>query len=143
MSETITGGEIAAKGFSKFGTLANLAFNAPNYIDYRREGQSRLGALGNTALDLVLPELLGFPLYVGYELAKNAPGAIVSGAQHLSQMQRQYEKSIQDQSPFRSNTFVDSQQIYTMRQAGMALAQQSKYALQQTMIGNEARYMHR
>lgn len=139
----IKGGDVAAKGFSKIGTLANLAWSVPNYFDYRKEGQSRIGALGNTALDFVLPELLGFPLYIGYEIAKNLPSAAVSGVQNLSQMQRQYEKAVRDQSPFRANTFVDSQQIYTMRQAGMALAQQSKYALQQTMIGNEARHMHR
>ena len=132
-----------SKGFSKLGTGINLVMTAPNYFDYRKEGYTRMGALAETALDLVVPELMGLPAYLGYQAIKNAPGAIVSGAQSLSQMQRSYQRAIQDQSPFRANTFVDSQQIYTMRQAGMALAEQSKYALQQTLMGNEARYMHR
>ena len=103
----------------------------------------RLGSLGNAALAFVLPELMGFGTYLGYEFVKNAPSLVLSGAQNISQTVREYERDIQNQAPFRANTFVDSQQIYTMRQAGMALAEQSKYALQQSLMGDEARFMHR
>ena len=44
-------------------------------------------------------------------------------------------------APFSNATFVDTQQAYTMRQAGMQMAQASRYNLQQTLLGNEAQYM--
>lgn len=121
----------------------NLYTSFGSYKDYRAEGQSRLSALGNATMDFVLPELMGIGGYLGYELIKHAPGALLNGAQSISQNVRQMERTARDQSPFRANTFVDSQQIYTMRQAGMALAEQSKYALQQSLMGDEARFMHR
>jgi len=140
----------ATKKKEKFwngGRLFNLGLSSyfayDTYKEERAQGNTRLGALGRATLDFVMPELLGPWGYIGYELVKAAPGAIYSGVQGLSQHVRQMERVAQDQSPFRSNTFVDSQQIYTMRQAGMALAEQSKYALQQSLMGDEARFMHR
>lgn len=127
--------------------LFNLAFSGyfayDTYKEERAQGNSRLGALGSAAMEFVMPELLGVGGYMTYGLVKAAPGLIYDGAQSLSQQTRQMERAARDQAPFRSNTFVDSQQIYTMRQAGLALAEQSKYALQQTLMGDEARFMHR
>lgn len=125
------------------GTALGLYFGYDRYKDERAQGNTRLGSLGNAALDFIMPELMGIGPYIGYELVKAAPSLIVNGAQTISQLGRQYERNVQNQAPFRSNTFVDSQQIYTMRQAGLALAEQSKYALQQSLIGDEARFMHR
>ena len=44
--------------------------------------------------------------------------------------------------PFYNATFNDTQQAYTMRQAGMQLAENSKYNLQQSLMGNEAAMLH-
>lgn len=140
-----------AKGFQTAGKIwdnggkhALFGFMAiDSYLDYRKEGRGRLNAAGHAALDFVLPELMGMGAYIGFQAASAAPGLLINGAQTIAQTGRQYERGIQDQSPFRTNTFVDSQQIYTMRQAGMALAEQSKYALQQSLMGDEARFMHR
>ena len=126
-----------------WGSFLGLGFMVNDYIDYRHEGDTRLGALGRASLSFLLPELMGGGAYFGFLAASAAPGAILSGAQSLSQNMRAQERNIRDQSPFRTNTFVDSQQIYTMRQAGLALAEQSKYALQQSLMGDEARFMHR
>ena len=52
-------------------------------------------------------------------------------------------RQTQNQMPFNAHTFVDGQQIYTMRQAGMALAQKAKYQVQAAQMGNEAQFMHR
>ena len=113
------------------------------YSDRREQGTSRLGSLAHAATELVLPEFLGWKTHMALSGLGFLPGVAVQGMQSVAQMGREYERAVRDQSPFRTNTFVDSQQIYTMRQAGMALAEQSKYALQQTLIGNEAQYMHR
>lgn len=126
-----------------FGAVVSGYFGYDTYKEERAQGNSRLGALGKATLDFVMPELMGIGGYIAYEAVKAAPGALLSAGQSISQQVRQMERSAKDQSPFRANTFVDSQQIYTMRQAGMALAEQSKYALQQTLMGDEARFMHR
>ena len=130
-------------GSRKFNAAFSTWFAWDTYKNERAQGNSRLGSLGQAAMDFVMPELLGFGGYLLFEGAKAAPSLLYNGAQYVSQQARQMERAGRDQSPFRSNTFVDSQQIYTMRQAGMALAEQSKYALQQTLMGDEARFMHR
>ena len=38
-------------------------------------------------------------------------------------------------------TFNDNQRAFTMRQAGMQLAKNSQYNLQQSLMGNEANYL--
>lgn len=141
----LNGAKTSATGFigNHFGTALGLYFGYDMYKDERAAGNTRLGSLGNATLAFVLPELLGWKAYIGYELVKAAPSLVVSGAQTMAQTAREYERDIQNQAPFRANTFIDSQQIYTMRQAGMALAEQSKYALQQSLMGDEARFMHR
>jgi hypothetical protein len=39
--------------------------------------------------------------------------------------------------------FQDTQQLATMRQSGMEMAKMAQYNLQQTLMGNEASYLHR
>jgi hypothetical protein len=39
--------------------------------------------------------------------------------------------------------FMDTQQLATMRQSGMEMAKMAQYNLQQTLMGNEATYLHR
>ena len=132
------------KGFGGWFGTGMVLYNAGStYFDQRAEGTSRLGSLAHAASELILPEFLGWKTHMALGFAPVIAHGVVSGAQNLAQTAREYERAVRDQSPFRTNTFVDSQQIYTMRQAGMALAEQSKYALQQTLIGNEAQYMHR
>ena len=43
--------------------------------------------------------------------------------------------------PFNNSTFNDNQRAFTMRQAGMQLAKNSQYNLQQSLMGNEANYL--
>lgn len=148
MAEQITSNPVeATKKFWTGSRLFNLAVSGysgyDTYKEERAQGNSRLGALGKATMDFVLPELLGFKAYLAYEAVKALPGAALNAGQYISQQGRIMERNTRDQTPFKANTFVDSQQIYTMRQAGMALAEQSKYALQQSLMGDEARFMHR
>ncbi len=124
-----------------FGLAAWTAVSS--YSDARDEGHGRLSSAAHAATELILPEFLGWKTKLLLDFASFAPKAAIQGMQSVAQVGREYERAARDQSPFRTNTFVDSQQIYTMRQAGVALAEQSKYSLQQTLIGNEAKYMHR
>lgn len=148
MAEQITSNPVeATKKFWTGSRLFNLAFSGyvgyDTYKEERAQGNSRLGALGKATMEFVMPELLGMGGYIAYEAIKALPGAALSAGQYISQQSRIMERNARDQAPFKTNTFVDSQQIYTMRQAGLALAEQSKYALQQSLMGDEARFMHR
>ena len=118
-------------------------FGISAYNDARNEGKGRISAIGSGIMNVVLPEILGGGMYMALDFGSELPGLAVSGAQGLPRMAREQERVVRNQAPFQANTFVDSQQIYTMRQAGMALAEQSKYQLEQTIMGNEAQYLHR
>ena len=44
---------------------------------------------------------------------------------------------------FSTATFMDTEQAYTMRQAGMTMIQQNAMNTKKAVMGNEAMYMHR
>ena len=55
-------------------------------------------------------------------------------------MQRSMNKTSR-QTPFSNAQFRDYNQAFTMRQAGLQMAEASRYNLQQTLMGNEASYL--
>lgn len=126
-----------------FSTGLNGYFAYSDYKDVRDEGGGFLEAAGTAALNFAIPEIVGTAPYLLYQGASALTQMGVAGYENASMKLRQMDRDNRNQTPFRGYTFVDSPQIYTMRQAGLALAQQSKYGLQQTMMGNEAKYMHR
>lgn len=113
-----------------------------DYSSRRDEGDSMLGAAFGAVAEQGLAMATGFTGYMLFELARNS-GAVTDAVESLAAQRRAWYASEQYQAPFRTNTFVDNEQLYTMRQAGMALAQEAKYKQVATMMGNEARYMHR
>ena len=129
LGHVITGGVTAAMAINQYG-------------EERESGKGVLGAATSAVVDNALPFLMGFGAYAVGAVAMNAPGAIMGGMEKVNTMARgmaQQSRNI----PFNNSTFVDTEQAYTMRQAGMQLAQRSKYNVQQTMLGNEARGLHR
>ena len=113
-----------------------------DYSSRRDEGDSVLSAAFGAAAQQGLAMVTGFKGYMAFELLRNS-GVIVDALESLSAQRRAYYANEQYQAPFRTNTFVDNEQLYTMRQAGMELAKQAKYRQVAAMMGNEARYMHR
>ena len=113
-----------------------------DYSSRRDEGDSVLSAAFGAAAQPGLAMATGFKGYMAFELLRNS-GVIVDALESLSAQRRAYYANEQYQAPFRTNTFVDNEQLYTMRQAGMELAKQAKYRQIATLMGNEARYMHR
>ena len=113
-----------------------------DYSSRRDEGDSVLSAAFGAAAQQGLAMATGFKGYMAFELLRNS-GVIVDALESLSAQRRAYYANEQYQAPFRTNTFVDNEQLYTMRQAGVALAQQAKYKQVAALMGNEARYMHR
>lgn len=126
-----------------FGSLMSVGFGVMDYIDAKNEGAGNVEALASAGMNFIIPELVGGWAYAGYQALSMAGQFGVSAYENANMSLRQMNRDLRNQTPFRGHTFVDSPQIYTMRQAGMALAQQSKYNLQQTMMGNEAQFLHR
>lgn len=117
-------------------------FALSEYGDYRDQGDGVITAAAKTGANQALMLATGVWPYMGFELLRNS-GALVEAGEQLAMQRRAFYADEQYQAPFRTNTFVDNEQLYTMRQAGIALAQQAKYKQVATMMGNEARYMHR
>ena len=118
------------------GTAANVGFAVAEYGDKRAEGNGIVSSAISAAGDLALG-FMSMPLYIGSAILPEMAKGAVSGYDAIANYSRQLQ-SQQRNKPFQNATFVDSQQTYTMRQAGMNLARQGQMAAQQTSMGNEA-----
>ena len=119
----------------------NAFFAISDYKNAREEGKGVIAAVGKSAGLFIAGEALGgamFPVM----LASAAPKAAVSLMEGMQKMTRQMN-SVQRIQTFGEAHFQDTNQLATMRQAGMELAKMSQYNLQQSVMGNEAQYMHR
>lgn len=119
----------------------NAFFAISDYKNAREEGKGVIAAAGKSAGLFIAGEALGgamFPVM----LASAAPKVAVSAMEGMQKMTRQMN-SVQRIQTFGEAYFQDTNQLATMRQAGMELAKMSQYNLQQSVMGNEAQYMHR
>lgn len=134
----------AKKLFTVQGTLGvglNL-FNAKaTYDEERKEGRGVFGSLARAGVDFALGEVLGMK-YMGLMAAQAAPRMAVKGVEGLGKLTRE-KNNMQRHEAFGYASFQDTQQLATMRQSGMEMAKMANYNLQQTLMGNEAKYMHR
>nr|DAU23758.1 MAG TPA: hypothetical protein [Caudoviricetes sp.] len=110
-----------------------------DYKDARDQGRGKLASVAKAGTEFALGELMG-GWYIPYQLAKAAPSMVVGGLEGAAKMQRSMNKTSR-QVPFQNATFKDYSQAMTMRQAGMQMAQASRYNLQQAIMGNEAQYL--
>lgn len=115
-------------------------FGLDSYQTAREEGSGTVGALGTAAMDTVLPLAMGMGGYIAYEAVTHAPEMAMSGVHAYNQYARGLGRA-QRTAPFANSTFNDTEQAYTMRQAGAAIAQRSKYNMQQARLGREAQFM--
>lgn len=112
------------------------------YEEAREEGHGVISSLAASGADAALSYSMGL---IPYSLITGAPALARAGVD-LAYSVAQFTRDLQRDSlnvPFASSTFIDSPQVQTMRQAGLALARQSKMKTQEAMLGNEASYMHR
>lgn len=109
------------------------------YQEDRESGMGVVGSAGHAVLEAALP-FISMPLYIGYEVLSGAPGEMIKGIDAADRYRRQLMKESSNRA-FVNAHFDDTEQAYTMRQRGMAIAKRSKYNVQQAMLGNEAKYM--
>lgn len=139
-------GKIASKLFKNdkgqwskgkmFGVGLNAYFGISEYEDKRQEGNGMFTSAMSAAGDVALGAL-SMPLMIAKDVLPAVTEGAIDGYYNLSARARSLQRQNRN-TPFQNATFVDSQQTYTMRQAGMNLARQGQYAAQQTTMGNEA-----
>lgn len=130
--------EIGMGSIVGFGINAGFAYG--DYRSAREEGYSHAGAATRAIGTSILTDIIGPGKYMAIQAAAAVPSALVSGVEELNKMARGMSRNSMNK-PFQNATFADSQQAYTMRQAGQAIARASRYNTQQAMLGNEAQYM--
>lgn len=134
-------GKGAKFGAKNFGTGLAVVGGISTFNYNREKGDGVLTAGAKAGIDFAMGEMLGGWGQLAYGTAMVAPKAIIKGGQQLERMSRDMQKQ-SIPTLFGNASFNDTQGTYTMRQAGMKLAQASKYNLQQTLMGNEAQYLH-
>ena len=122
---------------------ANAGFAYMDFNTAREEGEGMVSSLGSAAAGYALPAVMGTGHFIGLQLASALPEMAMAGADAIGTYSRGLSKTMKHNMPFTNATFIDSKEAYTMRQMGMQLAANSKYNLQQALMGNEARNMHR
>lgn len=119
----------------------NAAFAISDYKDARDSGKGVVGSAIKAGALFATGEILQgamFPVMLASSIPKMAVGAIETTQKMTRQM-----NNMQRIQTFGESYFQDTQQLATMRQAGMELAKMSQYNLQQSIMGNEAQYMHK
>ena len=127
-------------GSSVGGAILPIGFGLMEYNSAREQGKSVLGAATQAIGSEIFWDSTGFLLGTALTTLPALPKTAINIGENLSSMSRSMNRGAIN-TPFSNATFVDTQQTYTMRQAGMQMAQASRYNLQQTLLGNEAQYM--
>lgn len=110
-------------------------FGYQEYRSQREQGNSVLSSIAGGIGDFVVSEMAPV-LYPTAMFLSNIPKWGVQGVMGLNRLSREMNR--QRGGPFATATFVDTKQAYTMRQAGMQIAENSRYNIQQALLGREA-----
>ena len=124
------------------GTSLGGAFAISDYNESRDNGNGVISSALLAAGNFALSNMVGMPAYMAMSLAQPLAEGTVGALDAIQSYGRNLDRESM-QKPFANSTFVDTQQTYTMRQAGMNLARQGQYAMQQAMLGDEARMTYR
>ena len=122
-------------------TGLNILGAVGDYKDARRKGHGVISSAARAGVQFAVGEALGL-WAIPVMAAKEVPGLVMKGAETLYKENRRMNSAANFQT-FGDVQFQDTQQLATMRQSGMEMAKMSQYNLQQTLMGNEATYLHR
>lgn len=121
-------------------TAAGAGYMSYNHA--RAEGDSVGGALAKATVDAFLIDIIGWKAYLGGALLMSVPKGAASAYEHMNTKAREIERAGMA-GPFANSTFVDTEQAYTMRQAGLQMIENSRLNMKKATLGNEAQYLHR
>ena len=122
-------------------TGLNILGAVGDYKDARRKGHGMISSVARAGVQFAVGEALGL-WAIPVMAAKEVPGLVMKGAETLYKENRRMNSAANFQA-FGDAQFQDTQQLATMRQSGMEMAKMAQYNLQQTLMGNEATYLHR
>lgn len=105
------------------------------------EEKTKKESMYDAAAQAVIAYAVHPAVYMGGQALIHAPKALVGAAESIHRKAREMEKA--SQAPFLGNVFYDNKQLYTMRQAGLAMIEQAKYNTENYMLGNEAQFLHK
>lgn len=125
-----------------FGGIMSGAMAISDFKESRKEGKTVIESAGSAAFEFAKGEVLGLWGMAGLSLVKGVPKAAVSVYNEVQSVNRSMN-NLQRFTPFSDSEFADTQQLATMRQSGMEMAKMANYNLQQTLMGTEAKYLHR
>ena len=122
-------------------TAAMLPMSIDEYEQKRADGHGALTSGAAVTFDNALMMALNMKGALGYGLLASA-GDIYEGVYQANNYGRQLNASKYAHA-FDSAQFNDTEQVHTMREAGMNMLQRSKYNTQMALMGNEAKYMYK
>lgn len=134
------GQNIFTKG-NLIGAGVSTYFAKDAYDTAVESGEGQVKGIRDAAFSLGVDLFLGPWLGTAVYMASGLPSALGSMSADLAQQGRFLSQ--QSYRPFQFSRPVNSGQYATMRQAGMALAKQSQYSMQQALMGSEAKNFHR
>ena len=112
------------------------------YKESRAEGRSVVSSAVRAGASAAAADMLGPWGSMALGLMQAAPGAVIGATNFVASEYRRMN-SAANFTPLGGTSFQDSQQLATMRQSGMELAKMSQYNLEQTLMGAEAKHLHR
>lgn len=122
-------------------TALTAPMSVDDYEQKRADGHGVLVSGAAVAFENALMLGLSMKGMLAYGLLSNAR-EIYSGAQDINNYARQLNASKYARA-FSNAQFNDTEQVHTMREAGMQMLQRSKYNTQMALMGNEAKYMYK
>ena len=124
-------------------TIGSAAIGAVNkYKESRAEGKGMVSSAARAGASAIAAEVMGVPATFAVMGARALGNAAVEAGDMLYKESRRMN-SMSNFTPLGGVNFQDSQELATMRQSGMELAKMSQYNLEQTLMGAEAKYLHR
>ena len=121
-------------------TVVGGTFAFGTYDEARQSGDGVVSSALQAGGDFAATMLLGGPAYLGLMALSGAGSAGISAYNSLDQRRRQVGRDMR-QTAFSSAEFNDTEQTYTMRQAGMAIARRARGNADLVQLGNEAQFM--
>ncbi len=115
-------------------------FAAGTYDEARQSGDGVASSALQAAGDFAGTMLMGGGLYMGLQMVSAAGEGLIQGYNALDQKRHQAGRDMQ-QRAFGSAEFNDTEQTFTMRQAGMAIARRARGNADLVQLGHEAQFM--
>lgn len=123
-----------------FNAVMGGAFALGTYDEARESGDGVASSVLQAGGEFAANMILGGPLYLGL-MALSGGGQL--GVQAYNAMDQRRHQVARDmrQRAFSSAEFNDTEQTYTMRQAGMAIARRARGNADLVQLGHEAQFM--